>query len=345
MRVASLTLRAASLQPLGRAQAQLAAAQAEMATGRLADPGRTLGARSTARAALEGALADTRATREALGVERARLQAAGEALTGMAGVADALVAGLVTAISAPTDTVLRLTADDAAGLRSSAVAHANVRLGSTHLFGGTRTDAPPLADPRTNAAARDWVREAFVGRFGHPPEDAATRLVDAASLRAFVGEAEADFAATGFSAAWAGDPPGTRSVRLGPDEAMDVPVTHHDPALRDLVLASSLAAELGAAPLAGEARDALLEGALGIAGRAQSGLAEAAGRVGLAQERAARAGGTLSTRLLVTEAALGDLIGVEGIDAAARVSALVTSIETSLAVTARIERLSLVNHL
>ena len=74
-------------------------------------------------------------------------------------------------------------------------------------------------------------------------------------------------------------------------------------------------------------------------------MAEAAGRVGLAQERVGRAEEAATARLRVAETALDGLIGVDGIDAAARVAALAASIEASLTVTARIERLSLVNYL
>ena len=346
MRIASINWRAASMQPLGRAQVRLADAQTELTTGRLADPGRTLGARSARHAALDGAMAEARATREALGVDAGRMTATQTALDGVRGVADALVASLVTARSAPTDErTLRLAAEEAGALRATLVGHANARLGATHLLGGTRTDAPPLADPATSTAAATHVRDAFTARFGHSPDDAASAAIDAAAMDAFLADLEADFAATDYAALWAGDPPATRTVRLGPGEAVDVPATHHDPAIRDLVLATSIAATLADAPLSGDARNATLDRALGMAGAAQGMAAEAAGRVGLAQERMARAEEATDARLRVAEAALTDLTGVDGFDAAARVGALATTIEASLTVTARIERLSLVNYL
>lgn len=345
MRVASLTLRAAALQPLGRAQASIADAQTEMATGRLADPGQALGARSERRAALDGAIAEARSAREALGPERSRMKAVQDALGGMGGVADDLVATLATALGAPTRSTLRLAAEAADGQRATVIGHANARLGAVHLFGGTRTDDPPLADPASSAAARDWVRDAFVARFGHPPDDPASATIGGAAMESFLADAEADFATSGFQTAWAGAAPDTRTVRLGADQNTVVPVTHHEPAIRDLILASSLAAELADAPLAAPARNSVLEHALGVAGRAQAGMAEAAGRVGLAQERVGRAEEAATARLRVAETALDGLIGVDGIDAAARVAALAASIEASLTVTARIERLSLVNYL
>ena len=344
MRVASTTLRAASMQPVGRAQSRLADAQTEMATGRLADPGRALGARSARHAALDGAIAEARAAREGLDLGRAQMDATQVALGGMAGVADGLVGALTTALATPTDATLRLAADDAKGQRAVLVTHANARLGGVSLLGGTRTDAPPLADP-TDPAARDWVRDAFAARFGHAPDDAASGGIDAPAMRAFLADVRADFAATGYAAAWAGDAPDARAMRLGPDERATVQVTHHDDAVRDLVLASSLAADLADAPFAAAAREVVLSEALSLAGRAQGGVAEAAGRVGLAQERIARAEDGSSARLRLAEAARDDLIGVDGLDAAARVSALATAIEASLTVTARIERLSLVNYL
>ena len=344
MRVSTQTMQTAMLRHATRAQGEAVAAQTEMATGRLADPGRTLGARTAGTTLLAAQLSDWREGLDANGLLRGEIGLMQTSLAGLGDAANAMARDLMTALAAPTDASLAIARNGAAAALAGTVSFANARLGDVHVFGGTRTGVPPLADPRGDAAARDLVANRFAARFGHPIDDAATAAIDPAAMLSFLDALEADFPAL-YAAAWAGDPPDARMARSLPGERVSVHVTSHDPAVRDLVLASSLAVALVDAPLDDAARGVVLERGIAIAGRAAARSAQAAGRMGAVERRLERADTVLTQRITLGEAARNDLVGVDPTEAAGRVQALAARIEASLAVTARISRLSLLNYL
>ena len=344
MRVSTHTLQTAMLRHATRLQGEAVTAQTEMATGRLADPGRTLGARTAGTTLIAAQLSDWREGLDANGLLRGEIGLMQTSLAGLGKAANALSSDLIAALAAPTDSALAIARDGAASALAGTVSFANARLGDVHVFGGTRTGEPPLADPREDAAARDLVANRFAAHFGHPIDYAATGAIDRDAMAGFLDALEADFPAL-YSAAWAGDPPDGRTARSLPGERVSVPITAHDPAVRDLVLASSLAVALADAPLGGEARKTVFERGIAIAGRAAARSAQAAGRMGAVEERFERAEAVLTQRIVLGEAARNDLVGVDPTEAAGRVQALAARIEASLAVTARISRLSLLNYL
>ena len=344
MRVATPTLRAVPLLHALRGEAALARASTELTTGRLADPGLALGAATGRLAALDAAVADLTAARAANGVARTGLDAMQASLAGMREAADTLTANLLTAATAGTDPARALVAESAAGLLSSVVGHANVTVAGTHLFGGERSGTAPVADPATDPIARATVHDAFVAAFGHPIDDPATASIDAEAMGSFLRALEGNFE-TIWSVRWGGAPPAERLVRSEPGAVMRVPVTHHDPGLRELVLATLIAERFADAPLGEAARDAALDRAAHLAGSAVARLDEASGRLGVVAERLERSDRAMAAREAVVAQAWGGMVGVDPTEAAARVQALATEVETSLAVTARVSRLSLLNYL
>ena len=262
----------------------------------------------------------------------------------MRGAADALTAGLLTSTSVGTDAARAHAAAEAAGLLASVAGHVNVAVGGAHPFGGERSGTLPLADPVTDAAARMTIEDAFAATFGHAIDNPATVTIGPAAMAGFIDGLEAGFP-TIYATRWAGDAPGQRALRPAPGEVVRVPVTAHDPGVRDLVLAASLGAAFADAPLGGEARAIALDHAVAVAGRARGGLDAASGGLGLVAERLTRADGALAARETVAAQALAGMVNVDPAEAAARVQALAAEVEASLAITARVSRLSLLNYL
>ena len=343
-RMSTLNLRSTLAPALGRAQTRLAVAQSEMGTGRMADPGRALGAHAVNLHQLNAMRAELASARDANGLEGTRLSAMQGSLEGMVALTTQLAGSMASALTSASAANLGLAADVAEGLRASAIDHANVKVGGQHVFGGVRSGEPPLADPEREAGARDAILNAFTAHFGHPPDDPASLSIDEAGMAGFLDALEADFPNL-YALHWAGDAPAERTARIAPGMNVDVPVTHHDRGMRDLVLATSIATTLVEAPFGGEARGAMLERVIGIAGRAGSALTEAAGRLGSVEARVESINGAMRARAAVIDRALAETVGVDPFEAATRVQSLSTQIEASLAVTARVGRLSLLNFL
>ena len=344
-RISTSSLRASALRPVLGQQAELARAQTEVATGRLAEPGLVLGGRTARLASLDATILDSRATIETNGLASAQLGAMQDALSGMKAASASFRGAAMAALGASTDAAAEQAAIVARGTRASIVGQVNARLGAVHLFAGNAVDRAPLADPDTAIAARDTVSDAFIARFGHPIADPASATIDPVAMGDFLDDLEAAFAATEYEARWVGAEPELRTLRQVPGQAMTLDALAHDPAFRDLVLSTSIAEALSVVDLANETRAVVLERVVAVSTRGDGRLAELAGRIGSDEERLARATARLETRTAIAERAVNGLTAVDGLEAATRVQALVTQLEASLAITARVSRLSLLNHL
>ena len=344
-RVSTASLRSAALQPLLRQEVQLARAQTEAATGRSADPGLALGARSARVASLGAVTADARTMIDTNGLASAQLGAMQDAVMEMRASSSSFRQAAMAALGSATGASAEQAAIVARGARISLVGQANARLGAVHLLAGNEVDRPPVADPTSDAAARNTVRDAFAARFGHAVDDPATAAIDPVAMADFLDGLEADFAATEYKARWVGPRPATRTLRLASTQTMSIKALAHDPGIRDLVLAASIGEALSTSALRADTRAVALERSVAISTRGDVRLAELAGRIGSDEERVARATSRLEARIAIAERATNDLTGIDALEAATRVNALITQIEASLAITARVSRLSLLNHL
>ncbi|MGL4405085.1 MAG: flagellin, partial [Notoacmeibacter sp.] len=89
----------------------------------------------------------------------------------------------------------------------------------------------------------------------------------------------------------------------------------------------------------------LVDSALGSTRIANEGLTSAQASLGLSQERVSNATDRLGDMETVFSRSLNDLEATDSFEVAARINTLLTGIEASYAMTARLQRLSLINFL
>jgi flagellar hook-associated protein 3 FlgL len=89
----------------------------------------------------------------------------------------------------------------------------------------------------------------------------------------------------------------------------------------------------------------LIDASLNSSGIARRGLTAAQANLGLAEERVSDARARLGEMETVFSRSLNDLEATDPFDVAARINTLLTGIEATYAMTARLQRLSLVNFL
>jgi len=216
-----------------------------------------------------------------------------------------------------------------------------------YLFAGANTHVKPVGDYSDPAsAAKQAVANAFQAHFGFAQTDPAAGGITEADMRDFL---DTDFAALFDDPAWsanwstASDTP--VSARISTSETVPTGATADDPAMRKLAMAYTMVADLGLKDISEGAYRAIVETATGILGSAIQGVTSTQARLGYSEQAIADANERLSIQKDVLEKHVGSLEGIDPYEASTRISTLLTQIETSYALTARIQQLSLIDFL
>ncbi|MFN3936027.1 MAG: hypothetical protein ACK4KW_00480 [Gemmobacter sp.] len=323
----SLTLQRTATAAKGRMNALIGA----LGSGRTEDPGRALRADLGPVAAMSASLARIEGWRAAALQTGQHLSSMQQALDNFDRLADALSGQLIAAASGGSDAVTDLAAREARESFEALIGTLNARAGGRSLFAGAATEGPALAPA---AAILAELAAATAG------------AVSAADAKAAIDawfSAPAGFGATGYrgSAALLGP------VGVGPDSRVMIDVTAADPALRDTLAAAALAALVGEGLFAGQPdrrRAALLASGTALIGTAE-GRAGVAGRIGLAENRVAAATARNEAEASGLAIARAGLLEADPFATATELEAVRTQIEMIHALTARVSRLSLLDHL
>ena len=241
--------------------------------------------------------------------------------------AAALAAPLISAGSSGQSSTLTTMALNAHAALDETVQALNTQVAGRSLFSGTATDQPALPG---SAALLASLRGAVSG------------LTSAHAISAAVDDWFA--APTGFAAAYGGDRPiGQLTIAKG--QEVTLTLTAEAPAIRESLRGFALATLAGDAGLPDATRSELMS----IAGEAllSAGAARAdlAADLAVAQNRISEAQAQNSSAATALGIAEVDLIGIDDYDAATRLSAAQSRLETIYAITTRLSALSLVNYL
>lgn len=311
-------------------KSQLRTLSAEVTTGRAADTARAVSGDLVPLAAIETSLNRAGGYRAATAEMAVFLQGMQSVLERVDGIAQDLSTSLLTTANTGHATMLAAVATEAGQRFDSAVSALNTRLGDRTLFSGVETGRPALA---ASGAMLDAVAAAAAG--------ATTATEVETAVRAwFAGPG--GFDAMGYLG---GAPPA--ALPISPEDSVAVEVTAADPAIRDTLAGLAMAALLDRGlPSALHAERIELARLAGerILG-AQTDRATLAARVGTAEARVEQAAQRNSAEVSALEIARAGILSVDGYDAATRLEATQTQLETLHAVTARLARLSLVDFL
>jgi flagellar hook-associated protein 3 FlgL len=331
---------------IGKAQIDLARAQKEATTGRHADTGLALGRGISMLLTLKAKVAESGTAIDMNGLVSTRLKLAQETLASLGGSANGFIADLVNARISPL--ARELTQNSAAAALESFLNQVNQEHNGQHLFSGIATDRRTMTDyyAAPASAARTAVVDAFTTAFGFPPGDPAVSGVSAAAMETFLG---GDFAAlfddASWQALWSNANDANVESRIAPDLTVTSSANANDPAFRKLTMAYVMVAELSSAALGQTAFDALAGRAAGLAAEAAAGFGGVQSALGSAQGRTARATERLERQRNLLEEEIAGREGVDQFAAAAEVNQLITQLEASYQLTARIGALSLLNYL
>lgn len=330
-----------SLDGIATAQRQLAGAQQELGSGRKADLSRSLGAAVEDLSAMQRLVSESEATRSANARVLLRLDASQSALAAIAGSAQDMLSAMAAG-SAAHPTVL---AGQASAGMAALIDQLSTTVDGVYIFSGERADMPPV---RPDALDRfpAVFESAFTSRFGFPPGDPQTSSITASQIKDFIaGDVAALFKSNAWQDTWSSASATPLRDRISSSRVDATSVTANERAFQKIAGAFAVVTELGAVGLSGDARDAMLRSAMTTLSEGIGETASLQGGLGQVQSDVRDADEQLSARAATLTARIDELSGVDMADVSARISNLLSRIEASYAVTARMQRLSLLDAL
>jgi len=328
-----------------RMQADLVKAQEELNSGRLADPGATLGARAGFSFSMSREITRLENVIDANSLASNRLSATQDSLTQLTDISQELLSTLSAALSGVNDT--SIVKNGAKRALESMTSVLNSNLNGEYLFAGINTDVKPINDFTDPASANKAQFDAqFLAFFGFAQSDPAASGITASQIEDFLDTViEPSFMGAGWTAAWSNASDERITSRITANETAETSTTANGTGMRKLAMASAVLSEFLAIPLSDEARQALYERTTGIVGEIIPAVASIQAEVGLAETRVQDATDRISSQIDLFKTFISDLEGVDPYEASTRVNEILAQIETSYALTGRIQQLSLLHYL
>jgi flagellar hook-associated protein 3 FlgL len=345
--ISTSALSEATRSSLMKLQTKLANAQKEVTTGRLADVGLSIGFKAGQAVSLRQEHTRLQSITETNGLVASRLDASQAALKSLAENAQSFQSQLLAARNSATGP--QLIQDQARASLSAFADMLNTTFNGASLFAGINADVKPITNynqPPPPAANAQAVASAFATAFGVSQANPAVSSISAANMQAFL---DGPFAGLFDPAAWSGtwssaSDQNVRS-RISTSELIETSVNANDAAFRKLASAYTMLADLGTDKLNQNAYQAVVDTAVRAVSEAVQGITELQAGLGTAQERVKNANDRMSIQIDIMTNHIGVLEGVDPYEASNRVAGLLTQVETAYAMTARIQRLSLLNYL
>jgi flagellar hook-associated protein 3 FlgL len=339
-------INAGPMEGLARLQSELALRQKELSTGRKADVGLDAGSEIRRNISLKSSLSEIEAFQSLNGVVAARLGGAQSALGSIAKAAGDFLSDGIPARDAPNARFLM--GQSASTALADMNRSLNTQIGGFPVFGGQSLDTTPMKDfsGAEGAPARAAIDAAFQGQFGFLPNDAQAANLSAADMKAFFdGGFSALYDGTNWETLWSNASASPMRAEISPGVAAETSATTHLQGIKDLAKGYIALSYFKDTAVTDVAFKGLIDASLNSAGTARSGLTSAQANLGLAEERISNANARLGEMETVFSRSLSDLEATDPFDVAARINTLLTGIEATYAMTARLQRLSLVNFL
>ncbi len=156
---------------------------------------------------------------------------------------------------------------------------------------------------------------------------------------------EPQFLGSGWQGTWSNATDQQIVSRIALNDTTQTSVSANNDGVRKLAMAAAMVTGLLSSNISQAAKDSVVSRSVSLVGEALGGLAQVQSQTGLVEQRVSDATDRMKTQVDLFDRHILDLEGVDPAEAATRVANLTTNIETSFALTARLQQLSLLNYL
>lgn len=323
-------------------QSELSRKQVELSTGKKYDVGLDLGSLSSHLVATRRQLESIETAQKTNGLLAERMTVMQSGFGNLVSGAQYMVNQLSVELSDDLDRNL-LSRFGQEGV-ADFVNRLNTTFRGEYVYSGINTDVPAMNDYDDGPQAA--VRAAFQAEFGMLPDDPAVSTIDPADMQTFLeGAYTALFDDAGWQADWTGA--STRNVRVkySLNDVTEVPGNANDQSVRKLASSYAILAELGGSAISDETMDTMVRF---VIENMSEGIAETTAvqsQIGVVENRVSTANERLDYQQTLLTNAAANLEDVDSFEVAMRINELLSSIEASYSVTARIQRLSIMDYL
>ncbi|AEH77603.1 flagellar hook-associated family protein [Sinorhizobium meliloti] len=340
--VSNLAVQNAMRLTIQQGQAELLKLQTEVTTGRHADVGLALGSSAARSVSLQRELARLGTLVDTNSVVTQRLAASQSALSAMAEAAQQVRNTLVTFKGNDAADQLAIQKTEIQSAMSAFSSAANLSFNGEFLFAGINTDVRPLED--YNAAAKstfDTALATFMSANGIASMSDFTK----AQMEDFITNTLEPLYDTEWAADWSKASSQNMTSRISTTEVVQSSTNATTEGFRKFALASVIALELMDENVSSEVRAYIGEAALGYVEQANTQITAERSTLGISEARVKKANTSLQAQIKLINTHITDLEGVDTYEASTRMNTLLTQVETSYTLTARIQRLSLIDFL
>jgi len=327
-------------------QKRLADAQTELATGRHADVGATLGAQTGVSVSLRQDMDQIKSIKDTNTIVLTRMENSQAALNSLAQVSQNFFDILTPAQSSGSmpESVLQQAKSSMQSLQDEM----NTSLDGQYLFAGINSDVRPMddffADPPS--AAAQAVTNAFTTKFGMSPDDPNVSSISADDMQSFLDNEFADlFSDANWSADWSPASDKPVNSRISRTETANTSATANNTSIRDLAQAFTMVAGLGFANLNSATQQVVMKQASQLATDGKAGLIKIQASLGVTQQRVSDANDQIDLQVTFLTKSIDGLEGVDSASVLSQISELSTALEAAYTVTNRLSNLSIMDYI
>lgn len=344
--VSNMSLQNTLRMTVAKAQGELLKLQEETVTGRHADVGEVLGAKTARTLNLHRDLQRMESLKSTNALTTQRLAASQAALNQISEAGNTAMGVLIALSGMTSGDQLALARDNIGDALSTFTAAANTSFSGEYLFAGINSDVMPITDYFAGSplsAGRQSFQDAF---------DAFMTTEGYASEDEIMPEKMADFIAAfsaDFEAAWETDWSSASNEnmqsRISASETVQSSTNANAAGMRKMALGLVLGYELLTRGLTDGTRKVVTDTAIDYMGQAISGVDAERSKLGISQARVKQANTSLDAQVTILSKSIKDMESIDTYEAATRVTTLESQLSLAYTLTSRIQNLSLLNYL
>ncbi|WKA27289.1 flagellar hook-associated family protein [Bradyrhizobium roseum] len=325
-------------------QSALSKASKEATTGRFADPGLQLGTSTGRDVGLRAEMSFMDQIVDTNELVAGRLDMTQNRITQLGTTAQEFLKNLIAARDA--DGGQQILLPSASANLQDLIGALNVSYNGSFLFAGLDTQNAPIANYTAGSTSKNAVDADFLATFGFAQSSANVSTITPAQMQNFLNTSfDAQFASPAWNANWSSAADQTLTSRISTTEVVDTSVSANQPGFRKLAAAYTMLSDLGNSSLSQATFQTVVDRAISLVSGAIYDLAVLGGSVGAVQQRVSAATDKLKIQHDILNQQVVAMEEVDPSEASVRVNALQNQIDTALALTARLQKISLINYL
>ncbi|MES0881916.1 flagellar hook-associated family protein [Roseibium sp. SCP14] len=245
------------------------------------------------------------------------------------------------------DTSSDIVKADAIGNMELLTSRLNTQLNGSFVFAGINSDQEPMADYSDPASPNKVAADAaFLAEFGMTQTNPAVSTITPAAMDTYLnGAFDAMFADPAWGTNWSSASDNAMVSRISASETVTSSVSANEQAFRDLAQAYTLMSDLGNENLDPGTYKVVIDKAIEKLGTGIAGITSEMGKLGNVQEQVKLASDRLKVQTDILNQRVNDLESVNLEETSVRLNTALTQLETTYAVTARMQGLSILNYI